>query len=110
MQLPLLSGKQCGQVVNLPAGTKAQLEPSAFAQSAAPGGQEHAAFRRYEIMTHTVTAAWCAVVPEEASAVFAGLGILENMVEVKPEVAELVTDKTKVGGWVGGRGSGPARA
>ena len=40
--------------------------------------------------------------PEEASAVFAGLGILENMVEVKPEVAELVTDKTKVGRLAGG--------
>jgi hypothetical protein len=42
-----------------------------------------------------------AAVPEEASAVFAALGILENMIEVKPEVADLVTEKTKVRGRAG---------
>ncbi|GAB4821117.1 hypothetical protein N2152v2_008163 [Parachlorella kessleri] len=47
-----------------------------------------------ELLVHRL-AAFNESVPEEASAVFAGLGILENMVEVKPEVAELVTDKTK---------------
>ncbi len=34
---------------------------------------------------------------EEAAAVYAALSILENMVELKPEVSEQVVEKTKVG-------------
>ena len=34
-------------------------------------------------------------VPEEASAVYNVLSIIENIIEVKPEVAELVLEKTK---------------
>ena len=34
---------------------------------------------------------------QEASAVYNVMSIIENMIEVKPEVAELVLDKTKVG-------------
>lgn len=33
---------------------------------------------------------------EEAAAVYAALSILENMIELKPEVSELVVEKTKV--------------
>ncbi len=36
-------------------------------------------------------------VPAEAAAVYNILAILENMAEVKPEVAELALEKTKVG-------------
>ena len=41
-------------------------------------------------------------VAEEAAAVNNLLGIFENLVEVKPEVAELVVQKTKVRGGTGG--------
>lgn len=38
--------------------------------------------------------------PDEATAVFNTLGIMENMVEVKPEVAELVCERTKLLRWL----------
>ncbi len=38
----------------------------------------------------------CVQVPEEASAVYNVLAIIENMIEVKPAVAEQAVEKTKV--------------
>lgn len=39
---------------------------------------------------------WFPQVPEEASAVYNVLAIIENMIEVKPAIAEQVVEKTKV--------------
>lgn len=40
---------------------------------------------------------------EEATAIFNAMGIIDHMVEVKPAVAELVLDKTKLLKWLLGR-------
>lgn len=50
----------------------------------------------------------CMQVPEEASAVYNVLSIIENMVEVRPAVAEQVLAKTKVGRRLDRRASGQA--
>ncbi|KAH9625791.1 hypothetical protein KSS87_006035 [Heliosperma pusillum] len=41
--------------------------------------------------------------PDEASAVHVSLGIVENLIEVKPNVAEIVCEKTKLMRWLLGK-------
>lgn len=58
-----------------------------------------------ELLVHRL-AAFDELVGEEEAAVGHGLSIVENLVDVKPEVAEMLVEKTKVRS---GRGSGEGK-